>query len=509
MTRTRLVPLALLAGCLVACGTTVEPSAQVATAQQQAGAGAAQGGLGGEGLSAGGVGPGTTSVGAGTTTGGLAGPQGTTGGTAAAGTGSTAGQAEVRGAQVGAGSSTTRTAEPLSAGFVVADFTKTAAAFGFGAVSDPQRYFKYLVAYYNGHGGLAGRKLAPVYSSVDGGSADWSTASQAVCSAMTEDNHVELVMSNLWVHPTMTACLNRAGVPQFEGTATISNDSKALRTFPNLVVAAGIATDREITTRITESVRLGWLTSKDKLGIVYDGCVHNARAAKDAGVPTATRLHIPVEAFEGSDCGVGFSDAGKFASSMQNAAFKMHGDGVNKVMFLTQGENGALVFFSNNAETQAWHPTYIVSSNAMMTSTDDQGQVNSGQRPNVRGIGWYPTFDDAKAPVTPQMRECQQHIAAGGGAVPTSVNDTLSMYSACNAVTAAAAALTRSGGAGRLAALRPAVESLGTSFVSVTSLKGRTLFRAGRHDGAAAVAPFALKKDCDCFGYVGPARDLS
>ena len=509
MATTRLVLLGLLAAPLMACGTTVAPSAQVATAQQQGGLAAPQGAAEAGGVPTDGSIPGSTSIDAGTTTGAASGAQSGSG-EVPAGTGAgPVGAASGPGAQPAAGAGAAGAKGPLTVGFVVADFTKTAAAFGFGAVSDPQRYFKQLVAYYNAHGGLAGRKIAPVYTSVDGGAADWSTASQAVCSAMTEDNHVELVVSNLWVHPTMTACLNRAGVPQFEGTATVSNDSRELSTFPNLMVAAGLATDREITTRITESVRVGWLTPKDKLGIVYDGCVSNARAAKTAGVPTANRLHIPVEAFEASDCGVGFSDAGKFASSMQNAAFKMHSDGVTKVMFLTKGENGALVFFSNNAETQAWHPTYIVSSNAMMTSTDDQGQVNSGQRANVRGIGWYPTFDDAKAPVTPQMRACQQHIAAGGGNVPTSVNDTLSMYSACNAITTAAAALTKSGGTGGMAALRPAVESLGSSFVSVTSLKGRTLFGPGRHDGAAAVAPFALKKDCDCFGYVGPARDLS
>jgi hypothetical protein len=487
----------------------VAPSAQVATSQQQPGLGQAQAPAAGSGLTAGGTAAGSTSMGAGATAGAASTSQNalgiTPGGAAAAGPGAASGTDPQSAPQ----SKAAAAHGPVSVGFVVSDFTKTAAAFGFGAVSDPQRYFKQLVAYSNAHGGLAGRQIKPVYSSIDGGSSDYSTASQAACAALTEDNHVELVASNLWVNQTLTGCLLKAGVPQFEGTSLVNNTKQMLSQYPNLFVPAGLATDREIATRITESVRLGWLTKKDKLGIVYDGCAYDTHAVQEAAVPTARRFGIPVDTVQAADCGVGFSDVGKFSSGMQTAEFRMHSDGVTKVMFLTQGEGGALVFFSNDAETQAWHPTYIDSSNALISSAESQGEINSGQRPYIRGIGTYPTVDDAKAPVTPQMKACLQHVLAGGGSTPPNVNEWLTMYGACNAFSTAEAALTRSGGAGRLAALRPAVEGLGRSFVSVTSLGGKTLFGPGRHDGAGAVAPFAYKKSCDCFGYVGPPREVS
>jgi hypothetical protein len=225
-------------------------------------------------------------------------------------------------------------------------------------------------------------------------------------------------------------------------------------------------------------------------------------------MPVARQYGIPVEAIDAYNCGSGFADVGSFTAGVQGAELHMHSDGVTDVMFLTQGENGNLVFFSTDAQVQGWHPTYLVSSNALITSTESQGEMQAAQVPSVRGIGWYPLLDSDRPPTTPAMVACKQDVLAGGGQAPANLNDALTMYAACNAVSVAAAALVASGGAGGLAALQPGVEGLGSSFVSVTSLDGRTHFGPGRHDGAAAVAPFAYHAACKCFQYVGPAQPL-
>jgi hypothetical protein len=67
------------------------------------------------------------------------------------------------------------------------------------------------------------------------------------------------------------------------------------------------------------------------------------------------------------------------------------------------------------------------------------------------------------------------------------------------------AALRSSGGNPDGRALMAAVDALGGAFTSPGILQGRTLFGPGRHDGPAAVAPFAYVPSCSCLRYVAPA----
>jgi hypothetical protein len=432
------------------------------------------------------------------------------GGTAPGGTTSSgSGASGVNGSAAPAAPGATGAHGPVKVGFVVSNFTKTAAAFGFGAASDPEQWFKYLVKSYNDHGGLAGRKIDPVYSEIDGSSADWSTASQAACAQLTQDNHVELVLSNLWVNGTLTSCLLKAGVPQFEGTAETLNDEHMLAQTPNLFIPAGLSTDREGAAVVNESVRIGQLTTKDKLGILYDGCSYSVRGVSEGAIPAAKRNGIPYVSINAYNCGGGFADVGAFTSGVQSAELKLHSEGVTKVMFITQGENGALTFFSDDAESQHWNPTYLVSSNVVITYLESQGTMQKDQMVNVHGIGWTPGADADNAATTPLMRTCLQDTKAGGGAAPTNLSDTLTMYAACNAMAVSDTALRASGGVGGLAALQSALEGLGTSFTSIATIDGRTRFGPGRHDGADEVAPFGWVSKCNCFQYVGQPRQIS
>lgn len=500
MNATPLLVLALLA--LAGCGTTVSGTSaqgQVGTTGLSAPQ-ATRARTGGDGVTAGAaVAPGAAQA---LSAGGTVGAGPATAPLAANGASSSS--APVPNAGPGA----TVARGPLKVGFVVSNFTKTAAAFGFGAATDPQQWFKYLVKDYNAHGGFGGRKIDPVYATVDGASADWSTASQAACAQVTQDNHVELVLSNLWVNGTLTNCLLKAGVPQFEGTAETLNDEHMLAQTPNLFLPAGLATDREGAAVVSESVRLGLLTNKDKLGILYDGCDYSVRGVSEGAVPAAKRYGIPYVALEANSCGGGFADVGAFTSGVQSAELKMHSEGVTKVMFITQGENGALTFFAQYADSQHWNPTYLVSSNVTMRYLESQGTMPKDQMVNVHGTGWTPAADTDNAPTTSLMRDCLSKTKAGGGAAPTNISDTLTMYAACNAMAVGDTALRGAGGVGGLAALQAAVEGLGTTFTSIATIDGRTRFGAGRHDGATEVAPFAYVTRCNCFQYVGQPHQI-
>lgn len=393
---------------------------------------------------------------------------------------------------------------PIEVGFLVADYSQAAAATGYGTGGqpDPQRFFKWLVAHYNAHGGLAGRRIKPTYHTINAGANDWSQESQVACAALTQDRHVEAVVTVGWVHPILVSCLLRAGIPHIEGGVLANNDTGMLAQKPSLFLPATMALDRATASLIKGAVSRGWLTKKDKLGVVLDTCDFNTKVQKEVVVPLARQYGIELEPYVAYSCGDGISGTGSFASGIQGAVLRMHAANVTQVMFMTQGQNGNLVFFGTAAESQKWYPGYLV--NSLAGASASPGFLQESQYSNVRGFGWMPIADQTVAPVTAGGRACVRNVVARGGTAPANAADRGALEATCDGMAFLAAALAGSGGAGGLAAVHAAIERLGTAFTSIQALAGRTTFGPRRHDGAQAVAPFSYVDTCSCFRYVGP-----
>ena len=174
---------ALLAGVvmLAACGTTVPVSSQATLS----------GGLNGPD----GVQDPTTSQP--TTTGSS--PVGGSGGTGATATsGSTVtGTTGTAGAVLSTGPTGAggKVAPPLSIG-VVLTATSNAESFGvsFGNTYSERQVDDAIINALNAQGGLAGRKIVPVYAKTDTGSSNWQTDFSAACATFTQDHHVVAVL---------------------------------------------------------------------------------------------------------------------------------------------------------------------------------------------------------------------------------------------------------------------------------------------------------------------------
>ena len=132
----------------------------------------------------------------------------------------------------------------------------------------------------------------------------------------------------------------------------------------------------------------------------------------------------------------------------------------------------------------------------------DIGVVSKEQAANTHGAGWVPVIDTTDTPQTLKMRECTA-LAKSGGAPPEQVPGQGGL--ACDVFWAVRDALIRTGGVGGLRALRPALESLGTSLQGAGPLDGAISLSASRHDGAAMAAPFAYIAGCSCFRYQASA----
>ena len=104
---------------------------------------------------------------------------------------------------------------------------------GTGESLDPKRLFRIVFDDLNAHGGIAGRRVVPVFANVDGNTA-FESSMQSVCSAFTEDTQVFAVLAGYFVNDTLRDCLDRHGVVLLDAGESIADQ----RTFERYRVRA-------------------------------------------------------------------------------------------------------------------------------------------------------------------------------------------------------------------------------------------------------------------------------
>ena len=405
----------------------------------------------------------------------------------------------------GSGGSVTK---PIKVGLFAADYTKLVKSVG-GSTSgsDPHAINRAIVKALNARGGLAGRKIEPVYETLDGTAADYSAQEQAACETFTRDNRVEVVISNGVGSEIFYSCLLRAGLGLVTGNPTEGTDTVTLRQYPNVFDPPGMTTDRQAVAYIEQSIRTKWLTKSNKVGVLLSGCPWGTRTYDKIVVPRLRALGASVEQFSIGCPAKGSGELGTTSSATQNAVLQFRSANVDRVMILTgHGDATAYVSFTSNAESQGWRPGYIVGSNAVAQAWVAQGVVSKEQAANTRGAGWVPVVDITNAPLSAEGRACFDLTQAGGAPPP---NPKGQFGLTCDAWMSLRAALIRSGGVTNLVTLRSAFEGMGTSFVGAGGIDGGIRLGPNQHDGAYLVAPTAYVKDCSCFRYLAAPQAVS
>ena len=350
---------------------------------------------------------------------------------------------------------------------------------------------------------MAGRRIEPVYYTIDGSSTDTSSQQQAACSTFTQDHHVEAVVGG-GGNAILYARLLRAGVPVIDAASTEAMDEIEWGKYPNLFAPDALALDRVASSLIENAVRAGSLSSGDKLGVITRDCVWGTRAFRNVLVPAAKRHGISVVSHS-----IGCPDDGAGAVSsdgneMQSAVLQFRAAGVDHVTFLAANDDPACYFlFIKYADSQSWTPRYVVASTAGVTYWWSQGLLSNDQVARTQIVGISPFLDVSKPAPAPAFRACVDLIVAGGGSPPpdTSLSSAGDAW-ACDAVLLLRAALLETGGVGGFTALRPAIEHLGTSFASAGNINGASSVAAERHDGVRLVAVSAYDAKCGCLRYV-------
>jgi hypothetical protein len=335
-----------------------------------------------------------------------------------------------------------------------------------------------LVASYNAHGGFDGRRIDPVYSSIRSSSEDFEGDLAAACATFTQDNHVAAVFATIGLYSeSFYSCLAKAGVPVISGDA--APDLYDARAFPLLVTPDWMLGDTRVTEVVDRLNASGWLTTRDRMGVVIENCPIDKRIYANSLVPELHRLGIAVASTAEPHCFQGIGDLGTISAEMGSAVVQFRQRGVTKVMFVSQAQEGTIAYeFMLAAGNQGWYPGYALSSASYVTILQSQSGVPAREFSNARGIGWAPPLDSVKRSqwtTTPTTRMCLRRVRAHGLRPSTGIDD-VQVEQVCDTFVLYDAALRTTHGGATAAAVQRGVQSAGASFVSATSLSGATSF---------------------------------
>jgi ABC-type branched-subunit amino acid transport system substrate-binding protein len=439
--------------------------------------------------------------------------------TASAGGGGTSGSAGAtsgRALPVGVPPTTALSHAPILVGVVVTDTSTYPNPAGDASKTSPAMMTRNIHAYLdeiNRKGGIAGRQLKALDVSPKFTAANYSTEFQAACSALTQDHHADVVIyDGIVYNDTFNTCLTRAGIPEFVmvgsgGSST--GDAQDFRSNPGLVAVDTPSIDRRVRSVMTKAIAGGYLSSKNKLGVMLEDCPYDTRTFDKVVAPIAAQHHITTFR-EDLVCESGFGDEGTNSSLLSSAVIKMRSEGVDTVIFVTLYENGLIYFFDKEADSQNWWPqtlTYVP-----QAGPDYMALFSQASLAVMRGFGGNP-FLDVTYPAAPT----QSLAAARAGCLAVlkahniPATDFVGKYLAfetCDAVRLMQESLVAAGGRTGLPVIMRGLESVGNSFVSTFTYDGVTHFGATRHDGLELTRVSVYKTRCSCFEYVGPASPI-
>ena len=512
MWRALVCAIALLS---TACGSTV-PESQRQAALRQRGTGEA--GLSGRVVD-GGVASEGVVAGDGATAGAAApGAQGgrVSGGGARAG--GTSGGGRATAVAPGVSAAPGLTDSTINVGVLIAVNSQAAnAALGAGGIStgDSKRNAEILVNEINARGGVAGRKLVPVFGEFDTTSATPTEAQyQAICDGWTQDSKVFVAMAG--GTESFLKCLTERGVLIVEDNVA-SSDAAIFRKYPSYF-ELNMNLDR-IAALTVEGLRAqnyfsGWNNTAGqpgpgaaKVGIVTVDTPQFRHAVDDVLVPALRRINLAPEAnniVRVQDV-KRQQEAGAVAPAVSSAVLRFRSSGVTHVLIFES--NGiATLLFANNSDSQGYRPRYGVTSGNGLQVLIDAGAYPRGQLNGSLGIGWLPGLDITPAenpddgPFSNDARRRCIELYRKNGVNYDNANAWMVALTACNSFNLfkmgleAAPSPTRDG-------FISAMNGLGRRFESATTFAVR--FDADHHDGTAAYRHWGYVPACGCMRYSG------
>jgi hypothetical protein len=379
---------------------------------------------------------------------------------------------------------------------------------------DFKRAYDALIAEVNRTGGVAGRKLKPVYfvtDSLAGKTTD--TIMAEACSFFTQDNRVFGVLIS--GNDALRACMTKAGVVQVANGGGLS-DSQTFKDYPYLVETGVPAIDRMARFKAEALKNAGYYgegrdgplppTTPFKLGVIlYDdpvfqrtlGVMKKELSAKGISVAKT----IAIKRADSND------QLGDEIAAIRSAALQFKSENVTHVEFLALNNAFLQWQFMQSSENQLFRPRYGLSSIdggqalATLLAGDAPSQLKSAV-----STGWFPLFDVTASDYTgdkelPTLRRCKKILSDAGetfGDGDPTRNKEAQAASICDSFFYFQAALTLGGKQVTPQSWLAGVAKLDGLGSAATFVLKTT---AERHDAPGAYKDVRWAGDCSCFHY--------
>lgn len=343
----------------------------------------------------------------------------------------------------------------------------------------------------NGRGGIAGRRVEPVYfpfdvtgSTAPGGS---DNESQKACAAFTEDTKVFAVVSPIVSGEILQSCLSSRGVVFVDENWNYIDAYTAgywTPAYADTVRSVGVLVDRLVAN--------GFLNRGAKIGAVYQDLKNRARVVNQALEPALDRHGLKIDE----------AVAWTADNSQQLAAgvLKFRAAGITHVFVLDPGGLETFAWMTE-AEAQGFRPKYAIDTRNYPFL--QAGQAPPGQLVNARGIGWLPAADLGVPPpgeLSAADRRCLSTVAKAGQDMGDATNVRVA-FAYCDTLEFLKAAAGDSAVELSMASVQRGGEALGTHFTPTGTFAVQ--FGPGRHDGAAMARDLVYDASCGCFRYSG------
>lgn len=381
------------------------------------------------------------------------------------------------------------TENEINIGFqLVVDTEAGFKAVGAGAVApDEKAIAERMIGWVNKHGGLAGRKVKPIFHTTEILQGTWASQAEATCSTFTEDNKViAAITSATGGSDALWACTSKKNTPLVERNSWLWDDQYYTGRPNMLYTPPRMSPDRWIGHWIAGLKNIGFFKGA-KLGLArFDGEPFDRLNTKRLK-PALAKAGITLTHEAVLTAPPSVASFGNMGGEISNAIAQMRSKGVTHVIFLQNA--GILPFFwMPAADAQKWYPKYGLSTaDIPLTLT---GLAPQSQLENAVGVSWMPPIDvylDGDDPAR-QKREKVCHDILDGD--PGFHNGTM-----CDAVLFLKFALDRA------TALSPSglateVKQMGTTYQSAMTVSSE-IQGGPYYDGAAAVRYFGWKDFCE------------